>query len=55
MIITHLCAARALPFTASKASKLKSEIWTKWPMIPAASMAKAAEALTLYALIDVFI
>ena len=47
---THLWEARALPFTALKDSEQRSEIVTKRPMIPAALMAKAVEALALYSI-----
>ncbi len=35
----------ALPFTALKESEQRPEVWTKRPTIPAASMAKAVDAL----------
>ena len=40
----------ALPFTALKVREQRPEIWTKRPKIPAASMAKAVEALASYAI-----
>ncbi len=39
-----------LPFTAVKDSEQRPEIWTKRWAIPAASMAKAVEALALYSI-----
>ena len=40
----------SLAFYCIEGSEQRSEIWTKWPVIPAASMAKAVEALAMYAI-----
>ena len=37
-----------LDFYCIEGREQRPEVWTKWPVIPAASMAKAVEEMVLY-------